>query len=118
MDLRAAIDRATRAELLDALAHIAHRLALTEPTADDVRTDDVFLSTSQLAARIPFTVGSLNTYVSSGKLIENVHYTKKGHRTVWSWQAMKVWLTATEKEVTTQDDKLERITTQTRRRIR
>ncbi len=117
-DLRTAIDRATRPELLDGLAHVVHRIAITEPRAEVVTTDDdVFLSPKQLAKRIPYTVGSIHTYVHAGKLVEGVHYVKKGNRTVFSWRAMRAWLTTTDKEVTTAPV-IEPISQHTRRRTR
>lgn len=117
MDLRTAIDRASKAELLEGVALIAHRLAVLDAAAACASPDDdVFLSPKQLAERVPYTVGSLNTYVHAGKLIEGQHYFKKGHRTVFSWKAMKAWITCADKEVVDQEDKLEPITTQTRRR--
>lgn len=117
MDLRTAIDRASKAELLEGVALIAHRLAvLGADSASASPEDDVFLSPKQLAERIPYTVGSLNTYVHAGKLIEGRHYFKRGHRTVFSWKAMKSWITSADKEVADQEDKLEPITTQSRRR--
>jgi hypothetical protein len=119
VNLRAAIDRASKAELLEAMTQIIHRLTVLDAaSAAATPDDDVFLSPKELSRRIPFTVGSLTTYVYDGRLVEGLHYFKRGHRTVYSWKAMKAWITTTDKEVADQEDKLEPISTQTRRRSR
>ena len=98
------------------MTQIVHRLTVLDAaSAAATPDDDVFLSPKELSKRIPYTVGSLNTYVCDGRLVEGLHYFKRGHRTMFSWKAMKAWITTANKEVTDREDKLEPISTQTRR---
>lgn len=114
MDLRSQIDKATRTELLQALGQIAHRLALTEPTEADQQTEDQLMTTKDTAKLISMTPASIDTYVSAGKLIEGIHFFRKGRRRLFSKKAMWAWATAT-KEVTNQEPEIEPFIT-TRRR--
>lgn len=114
--LRTAIDRATRPELLEGLAMLAHRIAVTEPREDGGLDDDVFLSTRELSKRIPYTKGSLYTLLSLGRFVEGHHYLKKGNRIHWSWRAMKAWVMSNESTEETTTPVIEPISQHTRRR--
>lgn len=78
---------------------IAHRLALTEPTETDKQTDDQLMPTKEIAKLISMTPASLDTYCSDGRLIEGVHYYRKGRRRMFSRKAMWAWATNAEQGV-------------------
>lgn len=85
----AAIDRLPRRQLVVLLGHIANRLALEEPNGDP---QDEFLSVKELAARTPLAEGTIRNLVSAGEFVQGTHYSKRGGRVIFSWQAVRSWI--------------------------
>lgn len=85
--------------MLDALAHISHRLSLTEPTNTDTQTEDQLLTTKEVGKVISMTPASIDTYCSDGRLVEGVHFYRKGRRRLFSKKAMWAWATNAEQGV-------------------
>ena len=60
--------------------------------ADDRPEHETYLSTEQLAERVPFTPGTLRNKKSEGHFLEGKHFLKKGRTTIWIWSAIEEWL--------------------------
>lgn len=51
-----------------------------------------YLSVRQLAARIPFAEKTIRNFMTTGELIEGVHFFKCRRRVMFLWSAMRVWV--------------------------
>lgn len=95
-ELIAAIDDLPRRDLLALVAHIAHRLALDEPTEVQPESDDTFLSLEQVAERIPYSPKTIRKLMGNGELKEGEHYFRprglRRARPVFAWKAMERWI--------------------------
>ena len=50
-----------------------------------------YLSTKELAQRLPYADKTLRNLKSKGEFVEGRHYFKRRGRVVWSWSAMQEW---------------------------
>lgn len=62
--------------------------------AGEISGGDCYLSTKELAMRIPYAEKTIRNLVASGELVEGNHYFRRHHgrRLIFSWVAMHEWV--------------------------
>ena len=57
------------------------------------RKERTYLITRRLCEKIHYAEGTINNWVSAGKLVEGVHFIKpNGKNRLWIWEAMEEWI--------------------------
>jgi hypothetical protein len=51
-----------------------------------------YLSVRQLAARIPYAEQTIRNLMSTGELLEGVHFFKRRNRVMFWWPALRAWV--------------------------
>ena len=89
--LLAALERLRDARRREAEARLAEVDALAEivTAAGGAGVREEYLSTKELADRLPYTEGTLRNLAAAGKFVKGEDYFKKGRRTIWRWSAVE-----------------------------
>jgi hypothetical protein len=68
--------------------------SLPAPPPDNSPTDaePCYLSVRQLAARIPYAEQTIRNLMTTGELVEGVHFFKRRNRVMFWWPAMRAWV--------------------------
>jgi hypothetical protein len=68
--------------------------SLPAPATDSSPAEDepCYLSVRQLAERIPYAEQTIRNLMSTGELLEGVHFFKRRNRVMFWWPAMRAWV--------------------------
>jgi len=102
--------RLAEAEALGDLAAVVARgnsgVALRDGSASQDHAEPCYLSTKELAERIPYAEHTIRNMISSGELTEGKHYFKRRRRVMFSWPAMREWVEQQTRNETLEDSEM------------